>query len=84
MGGTLSSLEDQVQSKSEEWGFFALLHNISVLSSTGNEHIAIASKNDSRVAYLWEKSPTFHRFVDGFTTPFGQRVEPSLLLIQGL
>lgn len=66
---------------SDDWAPVFVLPNIPLDAAIGCEILALAPENDPRVTALKRTHPTFRRFLDSFADNFGQKFEPSVLIL---
>ncbi len=65
----------------EDWTPIFVLPNISVETAVGCKIAALAPAHDHRVKALKDAHPMFRRFLNRFSDNFGEKFEPSVLLV---
>lgn len=66
-----------------EWVPIAVLPNIELQKAIGCNFAALAPSHDNRIANLKRAHPSFCKFLRSFSDNFGERFEPSVLIING-
>jgi hypothetical protein len=64
-----------------DWTPVFVLPNIPLEAAIGCEIAALAPANDDRVGALKRMHPTFRRFLNRFSDNFGEKFEPSVLIL---
>jgi hypothetical protein len=64
-----------------DWTPVFVLPNIPLEAAIGCEIAALAPANDARVAALKRAHPSFRRFLNRFADNFGEKFEPSVLIL---
>ena len=64
-----------------DWTPVFVLPNIPLEAAIGCEIAALAPANDGRVGALKRMHPTFRRFLNRFSDNFGEKFEPSVLIL---
>jgi hypothetical protein len=66
---------------SHEWTPVFILPNLSLKNAIGCDIASLAPAHDPRIAALKRAYPLFKRFLNQFSDNFGQKIEPSVLLL---